>query len=68
MLPNAVFELGLHVYELAIYAYPLRLRPTDLAVCGQLSHHPSQAGDPGQHRSQVCGAAGGTWSHRHGAH
>ena len=21
MLPNAVFELGLHVYELAIYAY-----------------------------------------------
>ena len=24
MLPNAVFELGLHVYELAIYAYPLR--------------------------------------------
>ena len=25
MLPNAVFELGLHVYELAIYAYLLRI-------------------------------------------
>ena len=25
LLPNAVFELGLHVYELAIYAYLLRI-------------------------------------------
>ena len=25
MFPNAVFELGLHVYELAIYAYLLRI-------------------------------------------
>ena len=25
MLPNVVFELGLHVYELAIYAYLLRI-------------------------------------------
>lgn len=25
MLPNAVFELGLHVYELAIYTYLLRI-------------------------------------------
>ena len=25
MLPNAIFELGLHVYELAIYAYLLRI-------------------------------------------
>ncbi len=25
MLPNTVFELGLHVYELAIYAYLLRI-------------------------------------------
>lgn len=25
MLPNAVFELGLHVYELSVYAYLLRI-------------------------------------------
>lgn len=25
MLPNAIFELGLHVYELTIYAYLLRI-------------------------------------------
>ena len=37
-------------------------------AAGDLFHHPSQAGDPDQHRSQVCGTAGGTWSHRHGAH
>ena len=29
LLPNAVFELGLHVYELAIYAYLLRIEDSN---------------------------------------
>ena len=33
MLPNAVFELGLHVYELAIYAYLLRVEDRTTYQC-----------------------------------
>ena len=33
MLPNAVFELGLHVYELAIYAYLLRIEDRQTYQC-----------------------------------
>ena len=33
MLPNAVFELGLHVYEPAIYAYLLRVEDRTTYQC-----------------------------------
>ena len=33
MLPNVVFELGLHVYELAIYAYLLRVEDRTTYQC-----------------------------------
>ena len=33
LLPNAVFELGLHVYELAIYAYLLRVEDRTTYQC-----------------------------------
>ena len=69
MLPNAVFELGLHVYELAIYAYLLRVEDRTTYQC--IVSYPTIADKLGiisQHRGQVCRTAGGTRPYRYGAH